>query len=510
MFVRIQRIFPIMVLRRTGRKETASHGIDPADGCLHNARNKMNWVRSERKRRNVSQAKLAKLLNLKQAILSQWELGKGEPSEHQRMEISRALSELDEQLTSGDRSLFRKRRFKRAVGAKPLRKQPSTVLVWRKAEPEGDKGHPHPKAIALFAGCGGMSLGLRSAGLDVVGYVELNGAARKIYDLNFPRTECLGTEIRHITESDILGWKRFGEIAVLVGGPPCQGFSLAGKRDSHDPRNELFRYFAEIARLLKPASVILENVRLMTSMRDKTGVPMPDPISVAFDEAGYRVRFKPLNARDFGIPQFRERVVFIGIRKDLAVEPSFPAPTHGVAHDGTLFSDSVRPYVTFRGATEDLERLESGQASFDDPLHFAVTHPEHVIRMLRQVPEGKSAHENEDPQLRPSSGYNTTYKRLKWDEPCSTIGTNFSMISGCRNVHPEQTRSLTIREALRCQTFPDTFAFRGTFGEIRTVIGNAVPPKLAEVIGAHVLSLLAGSVAVIPAEAACKSTQLQG
>lgn len=112
--------------------------------------------------------------------------------------------------------------------------------------------------------------------------------------------------------------------------------------------------------------------------------------------------------------------------------------------------------MTFRDATFDLPFLESGESSLD-PLHWSISHPTHVIQWLKNVPEGHSAHENIDPALRPPSGFNTTYKRIRWDEPCSTISTNFSMISGCRNVHPSSTRSLTIREATRAQSFPDEF-----------------------------------------------------
>ena len=125
--------------------------------------------------------------------------------------------------------------------------------------------------------------------------------------------------------------------------------------------------------------------------------------------------------------------------------------------------------------------LESGEKS-NDPLHWSISHPQHVIDWLKDVPEGCSAHDNPDPNMRPTSGFNTTYKRIKWDEPCSTISTNFSMISGARNVHPTSTRSLTIREAARAQSFPDEFAFFGGWGDVRKVIGNAVPPMLAYVI----------------------------
>lgn len=125
--------------------------------------------------------------------------------------------------------------------------------------------------------------------------------------------------------------------------------------------------------------------------------------------------------------------------------------------------------------------------SKNDPLHWAIVHPQHVIDWLVDVPEGKSAHENPDPNKRPPSGFNTTYKRNVWDEPCSTISTNFNMISGCRNVHPTNTRSLTIREATRAQSFPDEFVFCGKWGDVRTAIGNAVPPLMAYEIANEVI-----------------------
>ncbi|MBU6435814.1 MAG: DNA cytosine methyltransferase, partial [Nitrospirae bacterium] len=114
----------------------------------------------------------------------------------------------------------------------------------------------------------------------------------------------------------------------------------------------------------------------------------------------------------------------------------------------------------------------------------------HVIEWLWDVPEGCSAHDNEDPNKRPPSGYNTTYKRQVWTEPASTVQTTFGMISGCRNVHPIATRSLTIREAARIQSFPDSYKFSGSLGAIRTGIGNAVPPLLAYQIACHIKNLL--------------------
>ncbi len=195
-----------------------------------------------------------------------------------------------------------------------------------------------------------------------------------------------------------------------------------------------------------------------------------------------------MNAAEYGVPQSRERVIFIGTRKtkkDLQGK-LFPEITHSDSDKAT----NLKPFKTFRDATADLEKIESGEKSSKDDWHFAITHPDHVIEMLRHTPEGKSAHENPDPKLRPTSGFNTTYKRLRWDEPSSTISTNFSMISGSRNVHPSNTRALTVREAMRCQTFPDNFALSGKLGDLRRGIGNAVPPELAKVLGKHLRNLL--------------------
>jgi DNA (cytosine-5)-methyltransferase 1 len=214
-----------------------------------------------------------------------------------------------------------------------------------------------------------------------------------------------------------------------------------------------------------------------------------DLLLKSFDEAGYNIDYKELNAQNYGVPQFRERVFFIGVLKDLGIKPNFPVATHSNHIQSDLFfGTSIQKLRTFRDVCGQLESLESGEKSFNDIWHFAITHPKHVIEQLKDVPEGTSAHNNLNPALRPKSGYNTTYKRIYWDEPCSTISTTFAMISGSRNVHPTNTRSFTIREAMRVQTFPDDFKLLGTLGDIRTAIGNAVPPLFAKVLGEHIIA----------------------
>jgi DNA (cytosine-5)-methyltransferase 1 len=325
--------------------------------------------------------------------------------------------------------------------------------------------------------------------------LELKSPFRKIYRQNFPQTVELGSDIQKIGDEKILEWKKdFGEIDVVIGGPPCQGFSLSGKRNTKDPRNNLFKSYLKVVRGLQPKVAVMENVRLLTSMKTADGESVLKSIYEEFENSDYCVKHFEINAKDYGVPQHRERVIFIAVRKDLkTVEPSMPSPTHGIMQ--SLFSP-VAPYRTFADACSDLEFLESGEKSATDSLHEAVKHPDHVIEWLWDVPQGKSAHDNEDPILRPPSGYNTTYKRQIWDKPASTVQTTFGMISGCRNVHPISTRSLTVREAARIQSFPDTFNFVGSLGDIRATIGNAVPPLLAYAIANHIKTELLNLVEV--------------
>lgn len=457
-----------------------------------------NWIRQGRRERGLSQANLARVTGIVQATISQWELGKAEPSKDEARQIQAVFRQLDDgRIPEG--LLLRNHRGSASVAKKGSSRRSSESVertdgwfppVTLQRRPPGAEGS-RPIAVACFAGCGGMALGFRQAGFSISGFVEIDDDARATFSANFPQAVPLACDVRDITAEHVRNWKsHIGDVSVLCGGPPCQGFSLAGKRDKHDARNTLVGSYIQLAEYLSPEVVVMENVRVLTSMKTPGGIRMPDYIREEFARIGYEVEYRELNAQDFGVPQFRERVFFIAVRRDLLRKrpPFFPAATHGVSRELQLFGPMLRPYATFRDATGDLEPLRSGQASGKDPYHWAVDHPDHVLRWLRDVPEGHSAHENKDPSLRPPSGYNTTYKRLRWDEPCSTIGTTFGMISACRTVHPTQTRSLTMREAMRCQTFPDDYVWKGSTGSIRTQIGNAVPPRLSAAIARNVIS----------------------
>jgi DNA (cytosine-5)-methyltransferase 1 len=466
-------------------------------------------IKEKRKKYNISQTKLSEASGYSKAAISAWELEKCVPSDYELSRLDEALSviiknieecifdvrkkrithsklekrNLPPPINSADD--YRERLSLRTVSETPYSKRLSDL--YHKAQKP--KGCHAPKAIALFSGCGGLSLGFAAEGFNLVGHVEIEKSANRIYEENFPESRLIGTDICEISDNDMHKWiSEYGNIDVIVGGPPCQGFSLAGKRDPEDLRNQLYKYYVHIVSVLQPKVFVMENVRLLTSMKNSGGRLFIDCILESFSKAGYHIIRREINACDYGVPQSRERVILIGIRNDLNKEFVFPIGEYTDDNQvDLLFLPKKR--LSFRDAAGDLQPLESGDRS-SDPLHWSIAHPEHVIKWLKDVPEGCSAHENKDPAMRPPSGFNTTYKRIMWDEPCSTISTNFSMISGCRNVHPTSTRSLSIREAARIQSFPDEFVFVGKWGDIRKAIGNAVPPVLAAAIARAILNQL--------------------
>lgn len=447
-------------------------------------------IRSFRETLGLSQAKLAELTGISQHVLSAFELEKTKPDPNLLARISEVFTDRGK---VGD-VVTRKKRYQ-AHTYERVAHDPARVARHRKTVGNveyvqllnqlhaGPKPEKH-KALSLFSGCGGMSLGFSWAGYKVMGFLELDEGLRSIYSVNFPHAAEIGGDISNFTKGLIEDTARnIGPVDLIIGGPPCQGFSLAGRRSVYDHRNTLFLDYLRFVDVFRPKVAVLENVRLLTSMKSPFGGYIRDDIQREFAARGYRVKLHEVNAKNYGVPQHRERVFFIAVRNDLGCEPSFPVASHG-ERGGDLFRSMPLPR-TFADACSDLPFLESGEYS-GDPLHTAVAHPKHNIDWLWNVKEGLSAHDNEDPLKRPPSGYNTTYKRQVWAEPGATVQTTFGMISGCRNVHPIATRSLTVREAARLQSFPDGFDFGKALGTARTGIGNAVPPLLAYQIAAHI------------------------
>lgn len=443
----------------TGNKQTADNRHMKMTGTR---------LRQQRLSLGLSQARLAEITKVPQHMLSAFELGKTELPAGLCAAVVKALANKEGVAAVANRTKrYRDHKYTK-IQTLPeraaLASQTDENAVYRHTLHEihqrhGRSGNKPFSALSLFSGCGGFSLGFSAAGFQVKGFLELDDDLRKIYQLNFPDSVEMGNDITRVTPKSLTQLhEALGGVDLIIGGPPCQGFSLSGKRDASDPRNELFKHYLRFVDAFRPKITVLENVRLLTSMKNRKGGLVQDDICNEFEKHGYRIKCFEVNAKHYGVPQHRERVLFVAARYDLDIPLSLPDPTHG---DGFNLFSQLKPVRTFADACSDLPYLESGGKS-DIHLHEAVNHPKHVIDWLWDVPQGKSAHDNKNPDKRPPSGYNTTYKRQIWHEPAATVQTTSGMISGCRNVHPIATRSMTIREAARLQSFPDEYLFVGT------------------------------------------------
>ena len=316
----------------------------------------------------------------------------------------------------------------------------------------------------------------------------------------------------------------FGPFDIVVGGPPCQGFSTAGKRALDDKRNGLVLAFLRAIEITNPKIFVMENV---TGFKTFQNGKIHEEVFLYAKKLGYQVRSAIVLASLSGVPQRRRRFLLVGSK----VGPfKFPGeidfPSEDSLFDSDKFNDLAlekffvqRPEDgfekwTFNDATSDLPKLEAGQrvekytspaknelqAYFrdgsDTPIdHFAVGHREYFIKMLSYIPQGKSAldpevQEKMPQNLRPKSGFKNSYQRIIGDAPSPTITRNFTTPSSANCIHPSQDRALSIREGARCQSFPDWFHFLGSVDEKRLQIGNAVPPLLGKAIGQSILSAI--------------------
>lgn len=317
--------------------------------------------------------------------------------------------------------------------------------------------------VSLFAGCGGSSLGYKLAGGKCLLAVEWDNNAVETYRLNFPDTPIYHGDIAKLSVEECLartGLKP-GQLDILDGSPPCQGFSTAGKRDFTDDRNQLFREYVRLLRGIQPKVFVMENVSGM--VKGKMKVIFAE-ILRELKASGYVVKVRLMNAMYYGVPQSRQRLIFIGVRQDLKREPSHPNP-------------QGRP-VTFREAVAGLSETEQ-DPSID---HVWV---DEVTKSTKWIGRASSLKPGE--KLIPSL---PTGIRAYWDKPAPTIQKNAP--PGCapyvRNstIHPSQPRTCSIREMARCQSLPDSFIFVNGLKEGMHRIGNSVPPLFMKAIAEHI------------------------
>jgi len=342
-----------------------------------------------------------------------------------------------------------------------------------------------PTAVDLFAGAGGLSLGLQRAGFRIVCAVENWAPAVASYRRNFdhPLVDVDLGSVRATELPPLLG-VRPGEVDLVLGGPPCQGFSIQRIGPDADARNNLAVVFADDVAALLPRMFIMENVPGLLGAR---GRELVADLERRWSRAGYLVRRVVIDAQDYGVPQRRRRVVFCGWRKGTP-SPTWP-PQPAAARRTTVW--------------EAIGDLPSPPPDLspppEDPLHRRTRLSELNQERLRHIPPG-GGFEDLPVRLRVDChkggaariGHRNVYGRLAPGEPSATITARFDSFTRGQFAHPSEDRNITLREGARLQTFPDTFMFVGTQEEIAAQIGNAVPPTLAEALAREAYASLTG------------------
>ena len=346
------------------------------------------------------------------------------------------------------------------------------------------------KVIDLFSGAGGLSQGFKDAGCEIVSAVEIDKNLSQTYRKNFPKTKLFDTDIAKIKSTVLLA--NNSKIDVIIGGPPCQGFSMSGKRIRNngiflnDKRNKLFKEFVRIIKDLKPKVFLMENVPgILTIFNGKT----KNQISSIFKSAGYSTKVKVMLAADYGVPQLRKRAFFIG--NNLGIDPEFFFPIK-----------KTKDYISVENAIFDLPFIKSGEGKFKTNYekkpftdyqkkmrknskflynHVSTLHDKKVLKIMKMLKEGEGR-KNLPPKFRTKSIHSGSYMRIEKNKPSYTVTTRFDTPPVGRVTHPACDRTLTAREAARLQSFPDNFIFIGKRTHIGIQIGNAVPPLLAEEI----------------------------
>ncbi|MGK0270843.1 MAG: DNA (cytosine-5)-methyltransferase 1 [Cocleimonas sp.] len=341
------------------------------------------------------------------------------------------------------------------------------------------------KFVDLFSGAGGLSFGLEQAGLQPLLGVELDKHASATYRENFSHP-CLNEDIFSVSGADIVE-AAGAKPDLLAGGPPCQGFSTIGKRNREDDRNNLVGEFIRIAGEIKPRFVLIENV---LGLKDMNFV---EEITKALEDIGYKTNNYVFTSADYGVPQLRRRVVFVGsldgltfIKPNPIFAPSKYVSVNDAIGDLPEILPSEKKYEYTQPPFTDYQKKMRGDM-YELTGHEASKHNSELVKAISFIPNGGNRQSIPD-ELQPNSGFHNSYSRLNSKEPAVTVTQNMSKPSGTRCIHPFQNRGLTPREGARLQSFPDSFKFKGTGTAQRIQIANAVPPLLAKAIGEALLS----------------------
>lgn len=387
--------------------------------------------------------------------------------------------------------------------------------------------------LDTFAGAGGFSLGFELAGANVVGAIEMDSWACETFKFNHPKASVMQGDITAMSDEQIVN--AFGKCKpdIVLGGPPCQGFSICNKNsgDPKDPKNSLFEEFIRVGRLLKPRVMIMENVPNLVKAKTESNELVIEIIKNELRNLGYHVEHRILEATDYGVPQIRKRLVVIATQKKL--ENPFPEKTHTTMRTPDLLEISFKKCPTLWDAISDMPEIEAREgaeeAEYSNPPqneyqrllrkgatkvfnHKAMNHSKRLVERFASMSCGESSSDVPD-HLRPlkrnstefsDKTYDQNNRRMHPDRPCHTVAASFY----ANFVHPYKNRNFTAREGARIQSFPDWYVFKGKptvvsqkllqrEGRLEekhlcqyNQIGNAVPPLMAKAIAENILKQL--------------------
>ena len=339
------------------------------------------------------------------------------------------------------------------------------------------------RAVDVFAGGGGLTVGLKRAGFSVVAAIEIESHAYSTYRANHPRVKAFKQDVRSVKGKDLLALTDGKPIHLLAGCPPCQGFtSLTSKYGREDERNSLVLEIARLASEVKPNAIMMENVPGLAGKGKKLYTKLRKQLT----DLGYVLTDGVLQVADYGVPQFRRRLVMLG---GLGFSIDLPAATH--SKDG---DDETDAWLTVRDAIWGMEKPDTLQnAKKQGPVeesdwHVVRTLSEENKDRLRAAKPGRTW-PNIPENLRPKchqgdyDGFTNVYGRMKWNEPSPTITGGCTTLSKGRFGHPTQLRTISVREAALLQTFPEEYKFDTPYMEyVCNIIGNALPCDFAEAV----------------------------
>lgn len=355
--------------------------------------------------------------------------------------------------------------------------------------------------IDLFCGCGGFSYGFQNAGIEMVLGIDMWKDATVTYQHNFPNANVINEDITKLTAKDLLD--KIGmdaeDVDVIIGGPPCQGFSVSGKRLIDDPRNKLYKSFVHVVNEIRPKVFVMENVPGLIRL---FGGKVKEQVLSDFTSIGYDVKVEQLSSEQYGVPQQRKRVFFVGIEKSKfigGIEFVFPEAEYGELGD-------LKPLVTCKDAIADLDfvpddyslgedipyklepssdyqkKMRKGSGTIKN--HSITIHKEKTKQIIAMVPDGGN-YKDLPQELQETRKVHIAWTRMNSKKPCFTIDTGHN-----HHFHYKENRVPTVRESARIQSFPDKFEFIGIKTSQLKQVGNAVPPLMAEAIAKNVIDVI--------------------